>query len=94
MKIDTYEFYVDRKRGIIKFNNGYWIPIEDLNRFNDNISGGLFHLSKKNFISDYLFNDIVNFCKKEFCNSEFDSTLEYIKQRRIDMVEMFKSMKR
>jgi len=92
MKADAYLFTIDREYQCLRFSNGYWFPIEDLNRFNANISGGLFHLSKKSFISDSLFEEVVKFCKKEFPDSDFDATIGYIKQRKIDIVEMFKTM--
>ena len=93
MKKDAYLFSVDRKNGTIEFSNGYWFPLEDLNRFNANVSSGLFHLSKKNFISDSLFEEVVRFCKKEFPESDFNATIGYIKQRKIDIVEMFNQIR-
>ncbi len=92
MKKQVYTFEVDRKYECIRFENTYWFPIENFNQFNANISSGLFHLSKKGWIDDSLLEKICVFCEKEFPDSDFRTTIGYIKQRRKDVAELFKSM--
>jgi len=90
-----YDFTIDRKNNVIEFKSGYWFPIEHFSALKPNydnkfVSEGLFHLSKKNWVSESLFDLLVVFCKKEFPELDFDFTIEYIKERRLDLEKMFR----
>ena len=90
-------FSINRKYNVIEFKNTYWYPIDDFKRPHHDttdkfISDGIFHLSKKSWISDSLLRSIADFCKKEYPDLDFDYTFIYIEERRNYLKETFEGM--